>query len=77
MSDNAFVSVPFVDMQGSQWFWENYIKCQQWRENHQLAYFKAKVTALQIENDFLHKQMCHLVEQNDNLIVHNQSLVSN
>lgn len=76
MSVNACVPVPFTDMPGCRWFWENYNKCLQWQGNCQLAYFKAKVTALQIENDILHKQIHHLVEQNDNLTVQNQSLVN-
>lgn len=76
MSDNASVPGSFMDMPGCQWFWDNYNKCLQWQENHQLAYFKAKVTALQFENDLLHKQILHLAEQNDKLIVQNQSLVN-
>lgn len=76
MSDNASVPVSLMDMSGSQWFWDNYNKCLQWQENHQLAYFKAKVTALQFENDLLHKQILHLAEQNDKLIVQNRSLVN-
>lgn len=76
MSGKTSVPVPCMDMPGCRWFWDNYNKCLDWQEKHQLAYYKARVTALEVENNLLHNQMLHLAEQNDQLMVQNHRLVN-
>lgn len=68
MSDNSCALVPFIDMSGYNWFWENYNKCFQWQIHHQLALLKAKNKSLEIKLHFLQEHLHYLVERNNNIM---------
>lgn len=75
MNNSGYVPLPFINTPGCQWFWENYNKCLEWQQKHQLACLKASLTAVQIENNFLENQVQFLTKLNGHLIDLNHKLV--
>lgn len=42
-------------------FWQNYLKVLEWKDNHELAFWKSRSVALEHENAFLHDYIKNIV----------------
>ncbi|PSN55017.1 hypothetical protein C0J52_04139 [Blattella germanica] len=67
-SGSQFFPQPFGDVSQCNWFWKNYYTAFEWKERHQVAYWKSRSIALEYENNLLYQYLQSITFNNTNQV---------